>query len=67
MILKISLATPPLGLLLFVAKEGAAPEGITMRDIIYSVTLYIGMALLVVALLIALPLLTLLLPSLIVR
>lgn len=63
MILEISLATPPFGLLLFVAK-GVAPAGTTMREIIVSVFPFIVMALLVVALLIAFPGLTTFLPAL---
>ena len=63
LILEISLATPPFGLLLFVIK-GAAPEGTTMRQIIISVAPFILLALLVVALLIMAPGITLLLPSL---
>lgn len=59
MLLEISLATPPFGLLLFVAK-GAAPPGTTMREVIVSVFPFIMMAMLVVALLIAVPDLTLL-------
>ncbi len=66
MLLEISLATPPFGLLLFVAK-GAAPEGTTMGQIISSVLPFIGMAMLVVALLIAVPQLTLIIPNLIAR
>lgn len=66
MILEISLATPPFGLLLFVAK-GAAPDSTTMQEIIFSVTPFIGMAMLVVVLLIAFPEITLLLPNLINR
>lgn len=62
MILEISLATPPFGLLLFVAK-GAAPDN-SMREIIGSVAPFIGIALAVVALLIAFPELTLVLPRL---
>jgi TRAP-type C4-dicarboxylate transport system permease large subunit len=62
MILEISLATPPFGLLLFVAK-GAAP-GTPMREIIVSVAPFIVIALGVVALLIAVPDLTLALPRL---
>jgi TRAP-type C4-dicarboxylate transport system permease large subunit len=58
--LEISLATPPFGLLLFVAK-GASPET-SMREIIASVTPFIAIALAVVALLIAAPELTLILP-----
>jgi len=60
MILEISLATPPFGLLLFVAK-GAAPDT-SMGEIIRSVTPFIAIALSVVALLIAVPELTLMLP-----
>ena len=66
LILEISLATPPFGLLLFVAK-GAAPEDTTMKDIIFSVAPFIGLAMLLVALLIAVPDITLLLPNLISR
>ena len=62
MILEISLATPPFGLLLFVAK-GATPDN-TMREIVLSVLPFISIALLVVALLIAVPDLTLILPRL---
>jgi len=65
MILEISLATPPFGLLLFVAK-GATPDN-SMREIIMSVAPFIGIALFVVALLIAFPELTLLLPRMIAR
>lgn len=63
MLLEISLATPPFGLLLFVAK-GAAPEGTTMGQVIVSVLPFIAMAMLVVALLIAFPTITLWLPRL---
>lgn len=66
MILEISLATPPFGLLLFVAK-GAAPAGTTMGQIITSVTPFIVMALLVVVLLIIFPVLTTFLPSLMAK
>jgi TRAP-type C4-dicarboxylate transport system permease large subunit len=62
MCLEISLATPPFGLLLFVAK-GASPES-SMRDIVFSVAPFIAIALAVVVLLIAFPSLTLWLPSL---
>ena len=62
MCLEISLATPPFGLLLFVAK-GASPES-SMRDIVLSVAPFIALALGVVVLLIALPELTLWLPRL---
>ena len=58
MILEISLATPPFGLLLFVVK-GAAPDDTTMKQIIVSVFPFILLALLVVALLIVFPSLTL--------
>ena len=62
MILEVSLATPPFGLLLFVAK-GAAPQT-SMREIIVSVTPFIVLVLAVVGLLIAFPELTLWLPRL---
>lgn len=65
MVLEISLATPPFGLLLFVAK-GAAPQ-IPMGAIIRSVAPFIGLALGVVGLLIAFPQLTLWLPALMAR
>lgn len=60
MLLEIGLATPPFGLLLYVAK-GASP-GTPMRAIIASVAPFIAMAVGVVALLIAFPGLTLILP-----
>ena len=63
MMLEISLATPPFGLLLFVAK-GAAPAGTTMKQVIVSVLPFIGMAMMVVAILIVFPDLTLWLPQL---
>ncbi len=66
MILEISLATPPFGLLLFVAK-GAAPDDTTMQQIMVSVAPFIAMAMLVVAILIVFPGLTLVLPNLISR
>ena len=66
LILEISLATPPFGLLLFVAK-GAAPDDTTMKQIIVSVAPFIGLALVLVALIIAVPDLTLYLPGLISR
>ena len=62
MVLEISLATPPFGLLLFVAK-GAAPQ-IPMGAIIRSVAPFIAIALGVVGLLVAAPQLTLWLPRL---
>jgi tripartite ATP-independent transporter DctM subunit len=64
MVLEISLATPPFGLLLFVAR-GAAPQ-IPMGAIMRSVAPFIAIALGVVGLLIAFPELTLLLPRLMV-
>ena len=63
LVMEISLATPPFGLLLFVAK-GAAPAGTTMREVITSVLPFVFLALLVVAFLIAFPQLTLILPEL---
>lgn len=66
MILEISLATPPFGLLLFVAK-GAAPDDTTMQEIIVSVAPFIAMALIVVAILVYWPGITLVLPNLINR
>jgi tripartite ATP-independent transporter DctM subunit len=62
MCLEIGLATPPFGLLLFVAK-GASPET-SMRDIVRSVTPFVALTLCVVALLVAAPQLTLWLPRL---
>jgi len=62
MCLEISLATPPFGLLLFVAK-GASPET-SMRDIVLSVTPFVAITLGVVVLLVAAPQLTLWLPRL---
>jgi len=63
MLLEIGLATPPFGLLLFVAK-GASPET-SMREIIVSVAPFIAIALGVVGLLLAFPQITLVLPRLI--
>jgi len=62
MCLEIGLATPPFGLLLFVAK-GASP-GTSMRDIVMSVAPFVALTLCVVALLIAVPQLALWLPRL---
>jgi tripartite ATP-independent transporter DctM subunit len=62
MCLEISLATPPFGLLLFVAK-GASPES-TMGEIVRSTAPFIALALALVVLLIAFPQLTLWLPRL---
>ena len=63
LMMEISLATPPFGLLLFVAK-GAAPTHTTMGQIIVSVLPFIGISLLVVALIIAAPSITTVLPAL---
>ena len=62
MCLEIGLATPPFGLLLFVAK-GASPET-SMGEIVRSVAPFVAIALAVVALLVAFPELTLWLPRL---
>jgi TRAP-type C4-dicarboxylate transport system permease large subunit len=62
MCLEIGLATPPFGLLLFVAK-GASPET-PMGVIVRSVTPFIALALFTVGLLVAFPELTLWLPRL---
>jgi tripartite ATP-independent transporter DctM subunit len=62
MILEVSLATPPFGMLLFVAK-GASPRN-SMGEIIASVLPFIAMVLMVVALLVMFPELTLWLPRL---
>jgi len=64
MMLEISLATPPFGLLLFVAK-GVAPPGTTMAEVITSVLPFILMAMAVAALLVFFPSITLILPNLI--
>ncbi|MEE2998678.1 MAG: TRAP transporter large permease [Pseudomonadota bacterium] len=66
LVLEISLATPPFGLLLFVVK-GAAPDDTTMEQIIFSVLPFIGLALLLTILLILIPEITLILPNLIAR
>jgi len=65
LVLEISLATPPFGILLFVAK-GASPET-PMRAIVLSVLPFIAISMGVVALLIAWPEITLWLPGLIAR
>src|SRR5687768_17948212 len=62
MILEVSLATPPFGMLLFVAK-GAAPQ-VSMGEIMASVLPFIVIVLAVVGLLIGVPELTLWLPRL---
>lgn len=61
--LEISFTTPPFGLLLFVMK-GVAPPGTTMREIYTSAFPFIGCSLLLVALLVAFPVLALWLPGL---
>ncbi len=66
LVLEISLATPPFGLLLFVVK-GAAPDNTTMQEIIFSVLPFILLAMVLVALLIVVPEITLILPNLISR
>ena len=66
LVLEISLATPPFGLLLFVVK-GAAPDDTTMEQIIFSVLPFIGLALILAVLLILIPEITLILPNLITR
>jgi tripartite ATP-independent transporter DctM subunit len=62
MILEVSLATPPFGLLLFVAR-GAAPQT-SMREIIVSVLPFIAMVLGVVGMIVVFPDLALALPRL---
>ncbi|MEM6761393.1 MAG: TRAP transporter large permease [Pseudomonadota bacterium] len=63
LLLEISLATPPFGLLLYVML-GASPPGVTLGMIIRSVLPFIGLSLVVVLMLLALPDLALFLPSL---
>ena len=65
LVLEVSLATPPFGLLLFGAK-GASPET-PMRAIVTSVLPFVLIAMAVVALLIAFPALALWLPQMIAR
>ena len=62
MMLEISLATPPFGLLLFVAK-GVAPAGTKMSEVITSVLPFILMAMAVAALLVFVPSITLIIPN----
>tara|TARA_B100000029_G_C16958236_1_gene735222 strand:- start:137 stop:595 length:459 start_codon:yes stop_codon:yes gene_type:complete len=66
LVLEISLATPPFGLLLFVVK-GAAPDDTTMEQIIFSVLPFIALALILTVFLILFPEITLILPNLIAR
>lgn len=61
-VLEISLATPPFGLLLFVMK-GVAPPGTTLEQIILSVLPFILLSLLVVAMIIIWPSLATFLPE----
>jgi tripartite ATP-independent transporter DctM subunit len=63
--LEISFTSPPFGLLLFVMK-GVAPPEITMRQIIFAALPFIGLEILVLVLLVALPGLSTWLPNLIV-
>jgi tripartite ATP-independent transporter DctM subunit len=63
--LEISFTTPPFGLLLFVMK-GVAPPEITMRQIIFAALPFIGLEILVLVLLVAMPSLSTWLPNLIV-
>ncbi|MEZ5652922.1 MAG: TRAP transporter large permease subunit [Burkholderiaceae bacterium] len=65
LVLGVSLATPPFGLLLFVTK-GASPET-DMRDFVLFVLSFVLIVLAVVALLIAFPGIALILPQLIAR
>ena len=66
LVLEISLATPPFGLLLFVVK-GAAPGNTTMQEIIMSVIPFILLAMALAVLLIVVPEITLILPNMISR
>jgi tripartite ATP-independent transporter DctM subunit len=63
--LEISFTTPPFGLLLYVLK-GVAPADISMRQIIAAALPFIGIEILVLAVLIAVPDLSIWLPKLIV-
>ncbi|MEM8813583.1 MAG: TRAP transporter large permease [Pseudomonadota bacterium] len=66
LILEISLATPPFGLLLFVML-GAAPKGTTLGQVVSSVMPFLVMSLIVVGLLLFVPGLALWLPGMIQR
>ncbi|KIC48653.1 TRAP transporter large permease [Tateyamaria sp. ANG-S1] len=66
LVLEISLATPPFGLLLFVML-GAAPKGTTLGQIVASVFPFLLMSVMVLLLLLAVPQIALWLPSLIQR
>jgi len=61
-VLEISLCTPPFGMLLFVM-QGVAPKGITIRQIYASVTPFVLIQFLFLALIVAIPALALWLPS----
>jgi tripartite ATP-independent transporter DctM subunit len=62
--LEIGLVTPPFGLLLFIM-QSVAPEGVTMRHILSSITPFILIEIVGLALIFMLPALALWLPSLI--
>jgi len=62
--LEIGLVTPPFGLLLFIM-QSVAPAGVTMRDILVSVSPFIVIELAGLALVFAFPAIALWLPSLI--
>lgn len=66
LVLEISLATPPFGLLLFVML-GAAPPGTTLGQIITSVAPFLLMSIMVLGLILIFPSIALWLPSLIQR
>jgi len=61
-VLEMSLCTPPLGLLIFVM-QGIAPKGTTLQNIYASVTPFILLELLVLGLIMAFPIITSWLPS----
>ena len=61
--LEVGLITPPFGLLLFIM-QSVAPEGVTMRQILSSITPYIGIEILGLVLVFAFPILALWLPGL---
>ena len=65
-VLEISLATPPFGLLLFVMK-GVAPQGTTLEQIILSVLPFILLSILVVVMIIIWPSLATFLPEMMER
>lgn len=61
--LEVGLITPPFGLLLFIM-QSVAPEGVTMRQILSSITPYIGIEVFGLLLIFAFPVLALWLPGL---